>query len=475
MRAKIHELIISRIKQVLIYGVDHLLVKTEESQPRALLTDLYELTMNAAYIDNGKADEIATFEMFIRSLQPDWGYFIAVGVEEAVDYACNLRFTDDDIMYLQGLGLFNDEYFDYLRHFRFEGEIKSIREGTPFTAGSPVLTVTAKRPQAQLLETSLLNIINFQTLIASKASRVVNAANGAKVVDFGLRRAQGFDAGMKGARATYIAGVVATSNVEAAKIYGIPPSGTMSHSFVMGFPEEIESFRAYSHTFPRDSTLLIDTYDTLDGARRAIVVAKEMEKLGRRLSAVRLDSGNMEGLAKRVRNILDEAGFSYVKIVLSSDLNEYKIDEYRRDGVPVDFYGVGTEMITAKPVASLPGVYKLVEDNYGPRIKLSEGKLTYPGRKQVYRVEGSKGEYVHDVLELEGEPVSGIPLLKPVVKHGKRIHGELSLSEIRDYCLDCVARLPERVKRVKVIEPYELRVSQKLNTLKDDLRRQYSN
>ena len=264
----------------------------------ALLTDLYQLTMNAAYIDNNKMDEVASFEMFIRTLPPDWGYLVAVGVDEAIDYACSVRFTDDDITYLQGLDTFSDEYLDYLRHFRFEGDITALNEGTPITADSPILRVTAKRPQAQLLETALLNIVNFQTLIASKASRVVNAAGKAKVVDFGLRRAQGFDAGVKGARAEYIAGVEATSNVEAARDYDIPPSGTMAHSFIMGFPDEADAFRAYAHTFPDNSVFLIDTYDTIEGVRKAAAVAKEMEKQSHQLKAVRLDSGNMEGLSK---------------------------------------------------------------------------------------------------------------------------------------------------------------------------------
>jgi nicotinate phosphoribosyltransferase len=430
--------------------------------------------MDAAYLDNGKADEVASFEMFIRGLPKDWGYFIAAGIDEAIDYICNLRFTEADIDYLRGLSLFKPEYLQYLKDFRFTGDIYAVREGTPFTAETPIVRVTAKRPQAQLIETILLNIVNFQTMIASKASRIVNAAGDAKVIDFGLRRAHGGDAGITGARSAYLAGAIATSNVEAAKLYGIPASGTMAHSYIMGYMDEVESFRDYARTFPDNTVLLIDTYDTLEGARRAAVVAKEMEARGHRLIGVRLDSGDMEGLSGRVRSILDAEGLDYVKIVLSSDLNEYKIDGYRLDGAPVDFYGVGTELITAKPVAALSGVYKLVEDNLGPRIKLSESKRTYPGRKQVYRVmDGDR--YLYDVLELDGETVDGVPLLTEVVKGGKMIRPKLPLNDVRDYCLDCVSRLPSEAKKVRVTKPYVVRIGQGLQRLTDELVARYSN
>ena len=441
---------------------------------KALLTDLYQLTMNAAYLDNNKADEVATFEMFIRSLPPDWGYLIAAGIDEALDYICQLQFNAQDISYLQKLNLFKPEYLNYLKHFKFEGDIAAIREGTPFTAETPIIRVTAKRPQAQIVETILLNIINFQTMIASKASRIVNAAGNANVIDFGLRRAQGRDAGIKGARATYIAGVNATSNVEAAKIYGIPPSGTMAHSFVMGFENEIDAFRAYAKTFPDNTVFIIDTYDTIEGARRAAKVAKEMETKGHQLLGVRLDSGDMMNLSEQVRTILDDEGLDYVKIVLSSDLNEYKIDKYTKDNSPVDYYGVGTEMITAKPVSALSGIYKLVEDNLGPRIKLSENKRTIPGRKQVYRVEDRDGSYLYDVLELTGECHEGSPLLEQVVRGGKKIRETVPLKEVRDYCLDCVVRLPEEIKRVRATEPYQLRIGPELMRLTEKLTVQYS-
>jgi nicotinate phosphoribosyltransferase len=450
------------------------MTNSQGSYKKALLTDLYQLTMNAVYLDNQKTDEIAIFEMFVRTLPQDWGYFIAAGIDNAIDYVCQLRFTEEEISYLNDLEMFKPEYLEYLDHFRFDGDIHTLKEGTPFTAGTPIVRVEAKRPQAQLIETIILNVVNFQTLIASKASRIVNAAGEASVIDFGLRRAHGMDAGIKGARASYLAGVSATSNVEAARIYGIPPSGTMAHSFVMGFRNEVKAFRAYANTFPDKSVFVIDTYDTLNGARRAAKVAKEMESRGHRLRGVRLDSGNMGSLSRKVRGILDSKSLSYVDIVLSSDLNEYKIEKFTMDGVPVDSYGVGTEMITAKPVAALSGVYKLVDDNFGPRIKLSDGKRTYPGRKQVYRVEGNDGRYLYDILELEDEYVEGFPLLELAVLSGKRIRDAVPLKDMRDYCLDCVSRLPMETKKLRPTKPYQQRVGPKLLELTDKLIVRYS-
>lgn len=440
---------------------------------RTMLTDLYQLTMDAAYWDNGK-DDVATFELFVRKLPKDWGYFIANGIEDAVDYATNLGFSDSDIDYLRNQG-FSDDHLQRFRDLKFTGEISAVREGTPITANTPILSIRSKRSQVQLLESMLLNTVNFQTLIASKASRVVNSAAPAKVVDFGLRRAQEKDAAMLGARACYIAGAVATSNVLAGKKYGIPISGTHAHSFVMSFDNEIDAFRAYVKTFPNDGTLLIDTYDTLQGARNATIVAKELELDGGRLGAVRLDSGDLAKLSKGVREILDNAGLRYVRIVASNDLNEYKIDELRSRGARIDGYGVGTEMITAKPVSAISGVYKLVEDSSGAKIKLSPDKKSYPGRKQVWRVSSYDHDegigYSHDVLALEGEVVGiGVymPLLETVVVNGERVVPRRSLDQIRKYSIGEVSRLPQGAREV-VATPYHLRTSPGLDALVDSL------
>ncbi len=440
-------------------------------QNRTMLTDLYQLTMNAAYFEAGKND-IATFDLFIRRLPNDWGFFIVNGIEDAVDYATNLKFNPDDIVYLREQYIFDESYLKILKNFKFTGEIYAVREGTPIAANTPVLRVTAPRMEAQLLETILLNSVNFQTMIASKANRIVNIAGSAKVVDFGLRRAQDKDAAMKGARAAFIGGTVATSNVLAGKEYGIPISGTQAHSFVMSFPNELESFRAYTKTFPNNPTLLIDTYDSLQGARNAVIVGKELEARGKSLRAVRLDSGDLAELSIQVREILDQAGLEYVKIFASNDLNEYKIDDLVSRGARIDCYGVGTELITAKPIAAIPGVYKLVEDGDGAKIKLSAEKKSYPGKKQVYRIE-KDGRYTHDVLALEGEIISGTALLEKVVENGERIHESRDLNEIRAYCFEQVAKMPVNSRKL-IATPYEFTESLGLKLLRKTLSEKYS-
>jgi len=440
---------------------------------KTLLTDLYQLTMLAGYLDNKKDEDIATFDLFIRKLPQDWGYYIANSIEDAIDYITNIKFSEEDLEYLRKQEFFKPEFLEYLKAFKFEGDVYAVREGTPIFPNQPVLRVTAKRSQAQFVETALLNMINYQTMIASKTSRVVNAAKEAKVVDYGLRRAQEEDAAMKGARATYIGGAIGTSNVKAGKEYGIKILGTQAHSFIMSFPSEIEAFRAYVKTFPNKATLLIDTYDTIKGAKNAAIVAKELEKQGDRLSAVRLDSGDLCDLSKKVRQIFDEQGLHYVNIVASNDLNEYKIEELIRNGAKINGYGVGTEMITAKPVAAIPGVYKLVEDDGGAKIKLSPEKKTYPGKKQVYRVMGADGKCSHDILGLEYEGLAGTPLLEKVVKQGRRVTARRSLDEIRQYTLECVSKLPDYLKEVRVTQHYEMKISGGLNKLIDELTAKY--
>ncbi len=439
---------------------------------KTMLTDLYQLTMNAAYYYNDK-DEPATFDLFIRSLPEDWGYFIVNGIEDAVEYITSIFFTDDDIAYLKTKG-FGSEYLEFLRKFTFQGDVHAMPDGTPVFPNEPILRVSALRTQAQFIETTLLNIINFQTMIATKASRVVHAAAPAGVVDFGLRRAHEEDAGMKGARAAYIAGAVATSNVKAGKIYDIPIAGTHAHSFVMGFENELEAFRAYAKIFPENPTLLIDTYDTLQGARNAAVVAGEMKAEGKRLGAVRLDSGDLPALARQVRSILDQAGYPEVKIVASNDLNEYLIDDHKNRHAPIDLYGVGTELITAKPVAAIPGVYKLVEDSSGPKIKLSSHKRTVPGIKQVYRRTDTENRYCRDIIALDREQVEGTPLLQEVVRKGKRVRDKRDLQEIRQHCLECTSRLPEQLRKTRVTETYKVCLSDSLQSLIDTLVHRFS-
>lgn len=438
---------------------------------RAMLTDLYQLTMGAAYFDNNK-NESATFDLFVRNLPCDWGFFIANGIEDAVDYLTNVKFEEEDIEYLREQGLFSEDYLDYLANFRFNGEVWGVRDGTPVMPNTPIMRVCGNRIEAQMLETMLLNTINFQTMIATKANRVVNAAKEGKVIDFGLRRAQDKDAGVKGARAAYIGGAAGTSNVEAGKKYGIPISGTHAHSFVMSFEHELDAFRAYVKTFPNNPTLLIDTYDSIQGAKNAAVVGKELEEKGKRLGALRLDSGNLAELSKEVRQILDNNRLGYVKIIASNDLNEYKIAQLKENGARIDGFGVGTEMITAKPVAAISGVYKLVEDNNGGRVKLAEGKKSYPGKKQVYRVE-ENGKYSYDILALENELVYGKELLEKVVENGERVRERRSLTEIREYCLREVAKMPGYVNELRVTQNYPVHTSKELDKLVGELTDKY--
>lgn len=445
-----------------------------DKENRTMLTDLYQLTMNAAYDDN-KKNGTATFDLFVRKLPKDWGFFVAGGIEDAIDYATNITFTEEDLAYLREQGLFKEDFLEQLREFRFTGNIEGVKEGTPVAPNTPILRITAPRQESQFLETMLLNTINFQTMIATKANRIVNAAAPAKIVDFGLRRAQDMDAAIKGARAAYIGGAVATSNVLAGKEYEIPIAGTQAHSFVMSFPTELEAFRAYAKTFPNKPTLLIDTYDTLQGARNAATVAKELEAKGKKLGAVRLDSGNLAELSKQVREILNKEGLNYVKILASNDLNEYIIENLKQEGAPIDSYGVGTELITAKPVAAIPGVYKLVADESGAKIKLSAEKKTYPGIKQVYRVKGEDGKFTHDILALENEVVNGIPILESLVKNGERVNARRELNEIRKYCLEQVAMMPEHAMQVSVKRPYEVRISPALESLVNTLSVKYAN
>ncbi len=438
-----------------------------------MLTDLYQLTMMAAYVDDLK-DDTATFDLFIRKLPEDWGYFIAAGIEDAIDYATSIDFSDKDIDYLREQNLFDEEFLDFLDDFRFEGEIYSVKEGTVVFPNEPIMRVTASRTEAQFLETALLNMINFQTMIASKTSRVVNAAEGAAVVEFGLRRAQEEDAAVKGARATYIGGAVATSNVKAGMEYGIPISGTQAHSYIMSYEDEIDAFRAYAKTFPDDCVLLIDTYNTLEGARKAAIVAREMEEQGHRLKAVRLDSGDLAYLSERVRAILNSEDLEYVDVFVSSDLNEYKIADFVDAGCPMDGYGVGTEMITAKPVSAISGVYKLVEDEQGPKMKLSPGKVTLPGKKQVYRF--YQDDHMHkDVIALEDEFVEGESLLELMVEGGERVVQKRDLNEIRNYALDSVCMLPSELKQLQVTKKYDIDHSFGLDEIKTELFEKYQN
>jgi len=440
----------------------------------SLFTDLYELTMCASYFDNKKL-EPATFDVFIRRLPENRSYFLFAGLEQVLLFLENVKFTEKHIAYLQKQG-FNKQFLNYLRNFKFTGEVWAVPEGTVAFPCEPLIRVTAPIIEAQLIETFLLNTVNLQTTIATKASRVVNAAKGKNIIEFGLRREHGIDAGMKVARCSYIAGCQGTSNVLAGLTYGIPIFGTMAHSFVMSFEKEIDAFRAFARTFPDKSTLLIDTYDELAGAEKAAVVAKELEKTGCKLGGVRLDSGDLAQASKKIRALLDERDLRYVKIFASGDLDEYRIAELLSKGAEIDAFGVGTRMGTSADKPYVDVIYKLCETtsakgDFSPIMKLSEGKATLPGRKQVFRFKDKKGFFAKDVIALADEKMEGEPLLAIVMENGKITRALPSLGEIRAAASENLSKLPEKYKKLTSAPAYPVELSQALEDLIKRLRR----
>jgi nicotinate phosphoribosyltransferase len=407
-----------------------------------LLTDLYELTMASSYHSLGMKAE-ATFDLFVRELPTNRNFLVACGLEEALSFLENLHFDDASLGFLDSLGMFEEGFLDHLSSLRFTGEVRALPEGELAFPEEPLLSVTAPLIEAQIVETFLLNCVSFQTMIASKAARVTIACRDRAYVDMSPRRDHGADAALKVARASYLGGAAGTSNVLAGRIYGLPLSGTMAHSYVMAFEDEMEAFRCFCRSFPDSAVLLIDTFDVEEGARRAARVAQELAPEGVTVRGVRIDSGSLAPLTRSVRKILDEAGLSDVSIVLSGDLDEYRIKELLDDGVPVDRFGVGTQLGTSGDAPSLGAVYKLVAERGEPRMKRSTGKATLPGRKQVHRF--FSGDCLErDVIALEDEEVpGGRPLLECVMRGGRRVSEPTTLDLLRDRCragLDCLPR-----------------------------------
>ncbi|MBM4358233.1 MAG: nicotinate phosphoribosyltransferase [Deltaproteobacteria bacterium] len=414
---------------------------------RALATDLYQLTMAAGYFHRGLADTTATFELFVRKLPKQRRYLVACGIEDALDYLEGLRFEDDDIAFLAELpamrAAMTREFIDYLRDFRFRGDVRTVREGTVVFGGEPMVQVRGSIIEAQLVETFLLSAVNHGTMIASKAARVIRAAGGASVLEFGTRRTHP-DAALSAARAAYLVGFAGTSNVEAGKRYGLPVLGTAAHSWTMAHDDEEQAFANYAATFPDSTILLIDTYDTLRGAERAAKV------VGAKLKGVRIDSGDLVAQSRAVRGILDAHGLTHTKILASGDLNEHAIAELRAAGAPFDSYGVGTELVCSKDAPALGGVYKVVEWSRGGSsraiAKFAEGKATYPGAHQVQRTITANGE-LHDVLALVDEPLraGATPLLELRLVGGQRTGKVESLAEARARTMATLAALPSRL------------------------------
>ena len=434
--------------------------------PTALSTDLYEITMMAGYYASGVAD-LATFELYVRDFPRHRLYLVAAGMEQALSYLESLRFERDEIEYLRRVPMLANApraFFDeYLSAFRFSGDVWAPEEGTPIFPLEPLLRVTAPIMQAQLVETALLAMVGFQTSIASKAARVVEVAGGRPVIEFGGRRAHGTEAATFAARAAYLAGCSGTSNVEAGHRFDIPVSGTMAHSWVMTFGDELQAFRAFAELYGERSVFLIDTYDTLEAARKLV-------GSGLRPGAVRLDSGNIVELSRKVRMILDAGGLKDTGIFVSGDLDEHKIASFLAQGAPLNGFGVGTSLSTSKDAPALGAIYKLVEverdGRLVPTMKLSPGKLSLPGRKQAWRiVEG--GCAVGDVLGLYDDraPEGGQPLLQAVMRGGKRLVPPAPLSKLRERCLARVAELPADVRGLAEVSRYPVTITPALENL----------
>ena len=466
----------------------------------SLLTDLYQLTMLQGYFEEKQANETVIFDMFFRNNPHSGGYSICAGLQQVIEYIEGLHFTDEDISYLKTLNLFSDNFLSYLKDFKFTGDIYAIPEGSVIFPKEPIIKIVAPIMEAQLIETAILNIINHQSLIATKASRVVFAANGDTVLEFGLRRAQGPDAGIYGARAAMIAGCFATSNVLAGQMFDVPVRGTHAHSWVMSFSDELTAFRKYANLYPNACILLVDTYDTLkSGVPNAIKVFNEMKAQGIELKnyGIRLDSGDLSYLSKKARQLLDNAGFKDAIISASNDLDENLISSLKLQGAKISSWGVGTNLITSKDCPAFGGVYKLsaVYENdkkaFKAKIKLSENaeKNTNPGNKKIYRVyDKDTKKIIADLICLEEETLDTwkktlLPadtyytkeLLVPVFKDGKCVYQSPSVMEIREYCKEEMDTLWEESRRLEYPHRTHVDLSQKLWDLKNNLLNEYHN
>ncbi|HVO66955.1 MAG TPA: nicotinate phosphoribosyltransferase [Syntrophales bacterium] len=436
-----------------------------------LLTDLYQLTMMQGYVDGGMHEE-AVFEFYVRSLPKTRGFLVSAGLETLLAYIEDLRFSEEELNYITGTGRFSKALLDYLANFRFHGDVYAMPEGTVFFENEPVVRVVAPMPEAQLVETRLINILHFEILVASKAARCVLAADDkAILVDFGLRRAHGAEAGLLAARAAYIAGFVSTSTVFAESLFGIPISGTMAHSYVEAHENELEAFLSFGLANPNNTTLLIDTYDVRKGAEKAVEAAKKLKERGINVRAVRLDSGDLLALSKDVRQILNESGLTDIRIFASGNLDEYLIYDLMSQGAPINGFGVGTKLDTSEDAPYLECAYKLMEYAGKPRFKKSQGKATIPGRKQVFR-ELKDETMVRDILTTEGDGVEGVPLLEKVMSGGRRISEPKGLKEIAAYTRSQLKALPAHFKALETKPAYPVKISPALSRLRKEIERQ---
>ena len=415
-----------------------------------LLTDLYQLNMMAAYLEHGLTGT-AVFELFVRKLPSRRSFLMAAGLEQALQFLETVSFTPGNLDEIRGLGQFSESFLAYLRSFRFRGDVAAMREGTVFFPDEPILRVTAPLPEAQFVETRLVNLLHFQTVVASKAARMVLAEPGKALIDYGLRRAHGAEAGLLAARASYIAGFSGTATVAAGLEFGIPVYGTMAHSFVQAHDNEILAFEHFAHSHPRGLVLLIDTYDTERAAGRVVALAPRLAAQGITVAGVRIDSGDLGEHARRVRRILDDGGLPAVKIVASGGLDEDALLALSRAGAPIDSYGVGTSLTTASDAPALDCAYKLQEYAGMARRKRSEGKATWPGRKQVWRRYDEGGRLAGDLVSLAKDRQEGEALLRPAMRGGRCLSDNPDLAAARNHANDQLVRLPEPLAR---LEPY---------------------
>ena len=428
--------------------------------PEALgtLTDLYQITMMAGYYKEGMTEQRATFELFARKLPPGRSYLVFAGLEQAIGDLLELRFSAEEIASLREWPSFKNidgTFFEWLAKVRFEGDLWSVPEGTVVFAGEPLVRITAPLAQAQWVETILLASVGYPTLVASKAARIVKAAQGRPLLEFGARRGQGPHAGYLAARAAYISGFAGTSHVEAARRLGIPASGTMAHSWVQSFPSELDAFHAYARAFPESTTLLVDTYDTLNGTRLAASVEPAVK-------AIRIDSGDLDAMSREARRVLNQNNRHGVRIVVSGDLNEFEIERLLSAGAPIDDFGVGTELITSRDAPALGIVYKLVELEGKGRFKLSAGKKTYPMAKQVFRKRDSEGKFAGDLVCRADESAPGEPLLIPYIKDGRLARELPTLEQVRRNCREQLDSLPSRLHALDAQSGYPIRYSDRL-------------
>ncbi len=430
----------------------------------ALLTDLYQFNMVQAYLDSGET-ETAVFEFFVRKLPERRGFLVAAGLETALDFLARLRFSPEELDWLSRSRRFSGRLLDYLANVRFTGDVDAMPEGTIFFANEPILRIAAPLPEAQLLETRLINILHFQSLIASKAARLVLAAPGKLLIDFGARRAHGADAALMAARASYVAGFAGTATVLAEQAFGIPIYGTMAHSFVQAFDDEATAFAAFARARPENLVLLIDTYDTEAAARKVVALAPRLKAQGIVVRGVRLDSGDLAALAKSVRRILDDGGLADVTIFASGGIDEDVITAHARAGAPIDGYGIGTSLTTSADAPALDCAYKLQEYASLPRRKRSAGKATWPGRKQVWRRYDPKGRMVGDALSVADDDQAGEPLIRPVMRGGERVGAAATFAEIRAHAQQELARLPEPLRRLEPGASYPVEVAPRLAEL----------